>query len=180
MSRKVLFIGIPIIAIIAIIVIFVLNKSSKFEIIDEIYDQNEGGNTTFLFVSVNPLDSLKVLSVAKELMQKRIIDKFKNKDIPKDENHMNMMPEVLIVYLYKADDTTAIPEKMQEMIKKRFSQSPIFSENLAYISQGFIYSGVYYTQTKQQTLDTLSPKTVLFVPKKKGKAKEIMEKFKES
>lgn len=180
MSRKILYYLIPVIVILGIAIFLSTQKKFDYEIIDEINDENEGGNTTFLFVGVTKLDSLKIREISKELMQRRIIDKYKDKNIPKDENHAHMMPDVLIAYLYNPSDTTAIPEQMKEMIQKRFSNNPILSENLAYISQGYIYSGVYYPQMKQQTLDTLSPKTVLLVPRKGVKAKDIMKKFKES
>ncbi|HOK14604.1 MAG TPA: hypothetical protein PLV01_03585 [Candidatus Kapabacteria bacterium] len=179
MPKKILFFLVPV-AIIIIAALLLFPKSTKYEIIDEIYDENEGGNTTFLFVAVTKLDSTKIVQISKELMQKRIIDKYKDSNIPKDEIHSNMSPDVLIAYIYNPDDTTAIPEQMKEMIQKRFSNSPILSENLAYISEGHIYTGVYYPSKKQQTLDTLSPKTVLLVPRKGVKAKDIMKKFKES
>ena len=179
MPKKLLYFLVPL-AIIIVAAFFLFQKSFKYEIIDEIYDENEGGNTTFLFVAVNKLDSSKIVEISKELMQKRIIDKYKDSKIPKDEIHSHMSTDVLIAYIYNPNDTTAIPEQMKEMIQKRFSSSPILSENLAYISEGHIFTGVYYPSMKRQTLDTLSPKTVLLVPKKKGNAKEIMKKFKES
>lgn len=179
MQKKILLLIVPVV-IVVIAAFFLFQKSFKYEIIDELYDENEGGNTTFLFVAVSKLDSSKIVQISKELMQKRIIDKYKDSKIPKDEAHSQMAPDVLIAYIYNPKDTTAIPEQMKEMIQKRFSNSPILSENLAYISEGHIYTGVYYPNMKRQTLDTLSPKTVLLVPQKKGKAKEIMKKFKES
>lgn len=151
------------------------SSSFSYKVVDEISDTSEGGNTTFLFVDVNELDSLEIYKASQELLKKRIIDKYAGKEMPQDAMHQEGGSELLIAYFYKQDDTTAIPDAMKQVLRSKFPMNDMVKHNLNYISEGFMYTGVYNPFQKQKTIDSLSPRTMLFVPKPGTLAKDIMQ-----
>ncbi len=161
--------------VIIAIACFLFGGSFKYEILDEVHGDTEGGNITFLFVGVSKLDSTEIRSLAKELFKEKIIDKYKDAKVPSDANHEYTPPAALIAYFYKQNDTTAIPEQMKAMLSQKFRSSHALQGNLDYISEGFIYSGAYQIADKKQTVDSLSSKTMLLVPKKGVKAKDVLK-----
>ncbi len=160
---------------VAIAVYFIAFKSFDYKVLDEIKNESESGNMTFLFIDVSKLDSNNILDAAHELLQERIIDKYKDFK-PHDGMDPEMAaPDVLVAYFYKQDDTTQVPEAMQNVLKSKFPDNDIIRLKLNLISEGFMYTGAYNPYSKIITMDSLSGRTMLFVPQAGTRAKDIMD-----
>ncbi len=155
------------------------SKSIDYKVLDEIQDESHSGKTQFLFVHVSNLDSLGILKAGKEIFKERVLNKYDGTQIPEDQFHDEMPVEILIAYFYRQEDTTAVPDQMKDLLRSKFPKNDIVRYNLNYISEGFIYSAVYDPFSKKTTIDSLSPKTMLFVPKSGTLAKDVMRSMDE-
>jgi len=151
------------------------SKAVNYKVLDEIQDESHAGKTQFLFVHVDNLDSAGILKAAKELFKDRVLSKYDGKEIPQEHLHDELPVELMIAYFYRQDDTTSVPDQMKQLLKSKFPKNDIVRYNLNYIAEGFIYSGVYDPFSKKTTIDSLSPKTMLFVPKAGTLAKDVMK-----
>lgn len=180
MNKKTLLYTLSGIIGLAAILYFVLGNSYNYKILDEIYEESEGGNITFLFIHVDKLDSAKIYETGKKLFQERVLDRYKDDSkMSKDHWHEMMPPDVLIAYFYKQDDTTEVPAQMVDMLRRKYPRNDMVKYHLNMISDGYVYSGLYNPFTKRVGIDSLSPRTMLFVPKGGKIAKKLMDSMKE-
>ena len=176
MTKKYLIIAVVAIAAIGLLYL-IFSKPFEYNVLDEISEQSEAGNVLFLFVDVNDLDSNAILKASKKLLKERVIDLYKDIEIPNDihHHHEEMGQHLLIAYFYRQGDTAAVPEAMKNVLKTKFPRNEIVKYQLNYISEGFMYTGLYSPFEKKVRIDSLSPKTMLFVPKEGILAKDIMK-----